>query len=56
MNRLIDLLLHASREKAADSVSQSFIKPLLDFQRQLFNEGVAAGEFKPVDAVFFTRT
>jgi AcrR family transcriptional regulator len=53
MNRLIHLLLHASSEEAANSVSDFFIKPLLDFQRRLLSEGVAAGEFKPVDTVFF---
>ncbi|MGO9359647.1 MAG: TetR family transcriptional regulator [Xanthobacteraceae bacterium] len=53
MNRLIHLLLHASSEAAADQVSQFFVKPLLHFQRRMLGEGVAAGEFKPVDPVFF---
>jgi AcrR family transcriptional regulator len=53
MNRLLHLLLHDSSEAAASSVSQFFIKPLLDFQRRLLDEGVAAGEFKRVDPVFF---
>jgi AcrR family transcriptional regulator len=53
MNRLIHLLLHASSETAANSVSQFFVKPLLNFQHRLLSEGVAAGEFKPVDPVFF---
>ncbi|MGO4711674.1 TetR family transcriptional regulator [Bradyrhizobium sp. 2TAF24] len=53
MNRLLHLLLHDSTEKAAQSVSHFFVKPLLDFQRRLLDEGVAAGEFKPVDPVFF---
>lgn len=53
MNRLLHLLLHDSSEKAAASVSQFFVRPLLDFQRRLLDEGVAAGEFKPVEPVFF---
>jgi AcrR family transcriptional regulator len=53
MNRLIHLLLHGSSETAAISVSQFFIKPLMSFQHRLLSEGVAAGEFKPVDPVFF---
>ncbi len=53
MNRLIHLLLHESSEASAASVSQFFVKPLLDFQRRLLEEGVAEGEFKPVDPVFF---
>jgi AcrR family transcriptional regulator len=53
LNRLIHVLLHASSEEAAEAVSQFFVKPLLDFQSRLLEEGVAAGEFKPVDPVFF---
>jgi AcrR family transcriptional regulator len=53
MNRLIHLLLHDSSEAAAASVSQFFIKPLLDFQRRLLQEGVETGDFKRVDPVFF---
>jgi AcrR family transcriptional regulator len=53
MNRLLHLLLHDSSDAAAASVSQFFVKPLLDFQRRLLDEGVAKGEFKPVDPVFF---
>jgi AcrR family transcriptional regulator len=53
MNRLIHLLLHESSEEAAASVSEFLVKPLLAFQRRLLDEGVAAGDFKPVDPVFF---
>ena len=53
MNRLIHLLLHDSSEAAAVSVSQFFIKPLLEFQSRLLDEGIASGDFKPVDPVFF---
>jgi AcrR family transcriptional regulator len=53
MNRLIHYLLHESSAEAADEVSQFFVAPLLDFQRRLLAEGVAAGEFRSVDPVLF---
>jgi AcrR family transcriptional regulator len=53
MNRLIHYLLHESSSDAADEVSKFFVGPLLDFQRRLLAEGVAAGEFRGVDPVLF---
>jgi AcrR family transcriptional regulator len=53
MNRLIHFLLHESSAEAADEVSKFFVAPLLDFQRRLLAEGVAAGEFRSVDPVLF---
>jgi AcrR family transcriptional regulator len=53
MNRLIHYLLHESSTEAADEVSKFFVGPLLDFQRRLLAEGVAAGEFRNVDPVLF---
>ena len=53
MNRLIHYLLHESSSDAADEVSKFFVGPLLDFQRRLLAEGVAAGEFRSVDPVLF---
>src|SRR5689334_23997526 len=53
MNRLIHYLLHESSPEAADEVSQFFVAPLLDFQRRLLEEGIAAGEFRRVDPVLF---
>src|ERR1700710_1448133 len=53
MNRLIHTLLHESSTEAADEVSKFFVGPLLDFQRRLLAEGVAAGEFREVDPVLF---
>src|SRR4051812_26139200 len=46
MNRLIHYLLHESSTEAADEVSKFFVGPLLDFQRRLLAEGVAAGAFR----------
>jgi AcrR family transcriptional regulator len=53
MNRLIHYLQHESSVEAADEVSKFFVGPLLDFHRRLLAQGVAAGEFRPVDPVLF---
>ncbi|HEY0328942.1 MAG TPA: TetR family transcriptional regulator [Rhodopseudomonas sp.] len=53
MNRLIHHMLHESGPEAADEVSKFFVGPLLDFQRRLLAQGVAAGEFRPMDPVLF---
>jgi hypothetical protein len=53
MNRLIHTLLHESSAEAADEVSKFFVGPLLDFHRRLLTQGVAAGEFRPIDPVLF---
>ncbi|MGH6681035.1 MAG: TetR family transcriptional regulator [Bradyrhizobium sp.] len=53
MNRLIHYLLHESSVEAADEVSKFFIAPLLDFHRRLLAEGIATGEFRSVDPIFF---
>lgn len=53
MNRLIHYLLHESSTEAADAVSKFFVGPLLNFQRRLIDQGVAAGEFRKVDPVLF---
>jgi AcrR family transcriptional regulator len=53
MNRLIHYLLHESSAEAADEVSKFFVAPLLDFHRRLLAQGVAAGEFRPIDPVLF---
>src|ERR1700712_48847 len=51
MNRLIHYLLHESSTEAAAEVSKFFVGPLLDFQRRLLAEGIAAKEFRKVDPV-----
>jgi len=53
MNRLIHYLLHESSAAAADEVSKFFVAPLLDFHRRLLAEGIASGEFRPIDPVLF---
>jgi hypothetical protein len=42
-----------STTASARRLSNYFMKPLTDFYRQLIAEGVAAGEFRQVDAEFF---
>src|SRR4051812_5721289 len=53
MNRLIHYLLHESSTEAANEVSKFFVGPLLDFQRRLLAEGVAAGEFRKLGPGLF---
>ncbi|TAH66782.1 MAG: TetR family transcriptional regulator [Rhodopseudomonas palustris] len=53
MNRLIHYLLHENGNEAANEVSKFFVGPLLDFHRRLLAEGVATGEFRPIDPVLF---
>lgn len=53
MNRLIHLLLHQGNEATAKEVNRFFVTPLFEFQRRLLAEGIAAGEFRKVDAVLF---
>jgi AcrR family transcriptional regulator len=53
MNRLIHVLLDESGPDSAGEVSKFFVAPLLDFHRRLLAEGIAAGEFRTIDPVFF---
>lgn len=53
LNRLIHLLLHQGSEATAKEVNRFFVGPLFEFQRRLLEEGIAAGEFRPVDPVLF---
>ena len=53
MNRLIHYLLHESSAESANEVSKFFVAPVLDFQRRLLRQGIAAGEFRDVDPVLF---
>jgi AcrR family transcriptional regulator len=53
MNRLIHFLLNDSVPETSREVVNFFVKPLLDLQRRILEEGVAAGEFRKVDPVMF---
>ena len=53
MNRLVHMAMHDLGEQAADQVAKFFVTPLVAFQRDLLAAGVATGEFRPVDPIFF---
>jgi AcrR family transcriptional regulator len=53
MNRLIHFLLNDSVPETSREVVSFFVKPLLDLQRRILDEGAAAGEFRKVDPVLF---
>lgn len=53
LNRLIHFLLNESVPETSGEVVDFFVKPLLDLQRRILDEGVAAGEFRKIDPVLF---
>lgn len=56
LNRLIHDLLYQSEASVAQQVSDFFVKPVVDFHRQLLAEGERLGEFRPVDPMLFYFT
>ena len=53
LNRLVHLTMHERGEQAAEQVARFFVTPLVAFQKALLDAGIASGEFKPVDPIFF---
>ena len=55
LNRLLHSLLdeRQSESRSVRQVNRIFVKPLLELQRQLLAQGVASGEFRPIDPVLF---
>jgi len=53
LNRLIHLLLTNSEEKITQELATFFVKPLVDCQSRILDEGVAQGVFRKVDPMFF---
>ncbi len=56
LNHLIHTLLHDSGSEVAREVSEFFVKPVIDFERRLLDEGVRTGEFRRVDPMLFYFT
>ncbi len=56
LNRLIHDLLHQSSDEVARLVSDFFVVPVVEFERQLLAEGVRRGEFRDVDPMIFYFT
>ena len=46
---LLNHLLRESRTEASERIKTSFVTPLIDAQRRLIEEGVAAGQIRPID-------
>lgn len=51
--RLMSMVVSACKGPQARRLSNNFMRPLTDFYRRLIDEGVKAGEFRPVDPEFF---
>jgi TetR/AcrR family transcriptional regulator len=53
LNRLLHSLLDDRNSRSARQVNRFFVQPVLELQRELLAQGIAAGEFKPVDPMLF---
>jgi len=50
LNRLLQKLLREGTHEAARQMANLFSRPIADARRQIINAGIAAGEFRPVEA------
>lgn len=46
---LLNHLLRESRTQASERIKTSFVTPLIEAQRRLVQEGIAAGQLRPID-------
>jgi TetR/AcrR family transcriptional regulator len=51
--RVMTELVTSNKPALAKRMSSNFFKPLVQFYERLIAQGVAAGEFRPIDPVFF---
>ncbi len=56
LNRLINLMLHHRGPEIARAVSDFFVKPVVEFETRLLEEGAVRGEFRRVDPLIFYFT
>lgn len=49
LNGLLDSLLRDDNTEGAQAIRSSFVRPLIDAQRQIITEGIATGQFREVD-------
>lgn len=52
LNRLVHLMMHERGEESAEQVARFFVSPLVAFQRNILETGMASGEFRRVDPIF----
>jgi AcrR family transcriptional regulator len=53
LNRLLRYVTSPQKRAEAREVFENFTQPFLKFQRDIFEEGVRNGEFKPADPLLF---
>jgi AcrR family transcriptional regulator len=53
LNRLLHALLHGPEESVRQEVHRLMVQPVFNCQRHILAEGVASGEFRPVDHRIF---
>lgn len=53
LNRLMHSLLDQSDAELGRHIAQVFVRPLMELQQQLLEQGVKTGEFKQVEPVLF---
>lgn len=53
LNLLLHVHMQGSGEAVANRVSDVFVKPIVEFQRQVLSDGVAQGIFRPVEPMYF---
>ena len=51
--RVMTELVTSNKPALAKRMSSNFFKPLVQFYERLIEQGVAAGEFRPIDPVYF---
>lgn len=49
LNSLLDNLLKDDASEAAERLKASFVRPLIEAQRRIIEEGIAQGKFRPID-------
>jgi AcrR family transcriptional regulator len=56
LQRLLMATMRDESEAVARQIAESYLRPINDAYARMIAEGVAAGEFKPIDARFFYFT
>ena len=56
LNRLLIAIIRDESEEIGRSLAETYLRPIAEAYDRLIAEGVAAGEFKPIDARFFYFT
>jgi len=53
LNLLVARLIHGADRETAEELADTFVRPVVDFQRRLLELGVKEGTMRPVDAKAF---